>query len=72
MSMPRSPLEAMIDKACGVPPDWKPAPIVKPDMAAIGKAMVEVCELAVKWQKHGKRYEARLSTAISKLKTLGF
>lgn len=68
----RSPISRMIDKACGVPEGWQPAPRVKPDMDTIGKAMVEVCELAVKWQKHGRRYEMRLSTAISNLKSLGF
>jgi hypothetical protein len=44
----------------------------KPDADAVGAAMIEVCELAVKWQKHGRRYELRLSSAISKLKSLGF
>lgn len=76
--MSTSPINQLLDRVdfrcvkCGAPMAVKCHCFDKPDPDVVGKAMVEVCDLAIKWQKHGRRYEKRLSTAISNLKSLGF
>lgn len=71
----RTPMQQMIDRACGLPDGWQNDPKYAPkkiDEDALGAAMVAVCDLAVKWQKHGRRYEMRLTAAVSKLKSIGY
>jgi hypothetical protein len=73
-----SPIDRLLDQVdfrclkCGAPMGKCDCRLQTPDHDAIGKAMVEVCDLAVKWQKHGRRYELKLSAAVSRLKALGY
>jgi hypothetical protein len=67
--MARSPIEMMVDQACGIAVDanGKISPMEKPalqDDAAVAKALERVANAAVAW--HFARAEDRMTSAIAR------
>ena len=78
----RSPIETMIDNACGVPPSWvrveqAPAKAIEPPDGAT-KALMHVADCAKSWAKaksNGRKvewHERRLERATAALVALGW
>ena len=66
------PIVAIVDQACGFDRNNPPPPAPKPDFEAIGKAMVEVCEAARRWDRNHKKGTPRLRTSLKTLRGLGW
>lgn len=71
---PRSPIDAMIDKACGVPPGWQPTAPARPppeQIDAEAKALLEIAAAAKAWRRSPAKGAARLRRAVDRWLELG-
>lgn len=68
----RSPIEMMVDRACGFDPNNPPPAKPKPSDAEIQAAFTEVFDAALAWQKNYKKGATRLISAVKAAKAIGF
>ena len=71
---PRSPIERMVDQACGFDPskaEAEPKSPTKEQLDDVTAAMLEVCSAACAWAKNKYKGGKRLTTAVRKYRNLG-
>lgn len=68
----RSPIEMMVDKACGFDPA-NPPPVSKPEeMPENAPAlMLEIVDAAKAWDRNHKKGTPRLRTAVAAFRAIG-
>lgn len=66
-----SPIELMVDRACGVVPGYKPLRDVRAEEKALAEVLVRVADCAVAWRKDGTKV-VELQDAIDALVAVGW